>query len=482
VARRHNRFVGLVVALAACGDVTVKPDAAVTPDAGPDLNEGATSGTRLKLRYDDYGDVRVLEGVFDTQRMENCTPQLWSGGKGYCVPPSGGVAYANATCTQKLGQVFRDPVCTTQLPPPAYFTENQFVNACELEPAHMYMRGTKVAATQYYYKLSDGTCGGPVNTTSYDFYALGAEVPMSDLAETPLSAPGTTGRLGQRFYESADGLRFPLSYRVHDALLGVDCYPEYTAAGATTGRCVPENAAFAGDFRDSTCSQPVVTISASCTTSKFAAAYSDCPYDEETYYTLGAQFTPAMLYYDTGTACQAFTPSTSDNYYNVGAQITLATLARQQGPGGRLKPIYFSTAEGLRARDNILFDTQLQSECFTTTQPDGSISCMPHAYTITTYYTDMGCTQALDLMSVYRGATTCSPPPLPSYAYKAVKDAASCKTSYDLHSVGAAYTGPRFRKSGASCTADTGTSSLFYRIAGAIPTSDLVSGHLVTEP
>lgn len=476
-------LVGLVLCLAACGEVAGnKPDASTPDDSAPDLNDGAKSGSRLKLRYVDYGGLREVQGVRDTQRNEDCRPLRWTGGKAYCVPDAGGIVYANATCTQRLGQVYRDSACATQTPPPAYFVDYTFTNACSAEPAQLFPRATKVAATQYYYKSSDGSCGGPISSTASDFYAVGAEIAMTDLAETPISAPATTGRLGQRFYESADGLRYPLSYRVHDALLGVDCFPEYLSAGATMGRCIPEDAAFAGDFRDAACTQPAVSISATCTKSKFAVHYPDCPYDEETYYPIGTQFTPTNLYYDDGSSCTPYQPFPSDTHYTVGNPVTLATLMRIKGTGDRLKPIYFQTAEGLKARDSILFDDELQAECSTRTQPDGSTVCMPHSYSITTFYTDAVCTAPIDLMSVYRGAATCSPPPLPSYAYRATKDAATCKTSYALHNVGASYTGPRFRKSGATCSPDSSTTSLYYRISTSIPNSQLVSGSMAVEP
>ncbi|MBA3463338.1 MAG: hypothetical protein H0T46_25505 [Deltaproteobacteria bacterium] len=473
---------GFVLYLAACGEVTGAKLDASTPDGAPDLNDGAKSGARLKLRYVDYGNLRDVQGVRDTQRNEDCRPQEWSGGKAYCVPDAGGIVYANAACTQRLGQVYRDSACTTQSPPPGYFVDYTFTNACTTERAHLFPRATKVAATQYYFKNSDGSCGGPISSTTSDFYALGAEISMTDLVETPISAPATTGRLGQRFYESADGLRYPLSYRVHDALLGVDCFPGYRSAGATTGRCIPEDAAYAGDFRDAACTQPAVSVQSTCTKSKFAVHYGDCPYDEETYYPLGTQFTPANLYSDDGSSCAPYQPSPSDTHYTVGSPVTLATLMRIKGNGDRLKPIYFQTAEGLKVRDSMFYDDELQAECSSRTQPDGSTLCLPRSYAITTFYTDSGCTSALDLMSVYRGAATCSPPPLPSYAYRSTKDAGTCRTSYALHNVGASYTGPRFRKTSTACIPDPITTSLHYRISTAIPNSQLVSGAMAVEP
>ncbi|MBL0212637.1 MAG: hypothetical protein IPQ07_02005 [Myxococcales bacterium] len=483
VPRGLALLVGLVgPALAGCGEVTARPDAAVAPPDAPDLYEGAVSGTRLKLRYVDFGTVRTLAGVRDMQRNEDCTPTPWSGGKAYCVPQTGGVVYANATCSQRLGQVFHDSACTTQKTPPAYFVENQYLTGCELAPAHLYARGTKVAATQYYFKSFDGSCAGPFITSSSDYYAVGAEVATTELAETPLSAPATTGRLGQRFYESADGLRYPVAYRVHDALLGVECYPDYVSAGATSGRCVPEDAAFAGDFRDAACTLPAVSVNAGCTAAKFAVSFGACPYDEETYYPLGPKLTPTLLYYQSGASCTSYTPTAGDSYYGVGAPVTLATLTRSKGTGARLEPIFFSTAEGLKTRDNPLYDEQLQAECFPTTQANGTIVCMPRASSISTFYTDAACTAPLQLMGIYRGAATCSPPPLPSYGYETIKDTATCGTTYALHTVGQVYTGLRYRKSGTTCTADTGTTTLYYRVNATLPDTAMVAGTAVIDP
>jgi hypothetical protein len=475
-------MVGLVGAVG-CSPVTQQPDApgpGSDADVGPDLNEGATSGTRLKLRYFDFGSVRQLVGVRDTQRNEDCMPTDWADGKAYCVPSNtGSTVYSNATCTQRIGEAYVQAGCTRSAP--TYFVDYEY-QACNGKTAHLYPRGTRIAVTQYWYKSSDGTCDGPYTSQSSEYYALGTEIPVTDLAATPITAPSTTGRLGQRHYESADGLRYPLSYRLHDALLGGDCYPTYDTPGATTGRCIPSNVASMFYFRDATCTQSTATTSSTCPAPFVAADYGDCPYDPTKYYAVTGLQNPTTIYYESGGTCSATSPSTYNKYYGVGSELTLATTARVKGTGsGRLQPIHYTTPEGLANRDYTLYDQQIGTECYARTQSDGSVACVPAANGTQTLYTDAACANPLELMTVYRGEPTCSPPPLPSYAIK-YNLTPTCSYNHEVHRVGALYTGTLYEKDGATCSAFTSTSQVYYRIQGIVPQNELAAGMLVTEP
>src|SRR5207244_2613055 len=105
---------------------------------------------------------------------------------------------------------------------------------------HLYLRGSKLAMTQYYYKDQNGTCQGPVTAPGYEFYAIGAEVPASALVQVTIGAPTGTGNITQRFATTTDGLVFPAGE--HDTTLGADCYPSsYDAAGASAV-CLPDSA------------------------------------------------------------------------------------------------------------------------------------------------------------------------------------------------------------------------------------------------
>src|SRR5258706_3736659 len=149
----------------ATGDATGSGSA---DSAAPDPDEGATSGTRLKLTWINFADgTRTWNAFYDSQRKENCSIyQSWSDGAAYCVPDtSGSVAYLDAACTQRFVQVYRDPVCPL---PPAPYTLEWNYTPCTSQVAHLWQRaGTSTIASSYY-KYSDGSCGGPVPATSSD--------------------------------------------------------------------------------------------------------------------------------------------------------------------------------------------------------------------------------------------------------------------------------------------------------------------------
>ena len=188
----------LLVAIG-CGQVANKTDANTngSGDAGPDVNDGAKSGTRAKLQFRDYGGTRTLSGLFDAQRNERCYVSDWSDGSSYCVPAdSTQTVYSNAQCTQAVGQVYHDPNCTPTAP--AYLVQYDYAGCTQLAK-HIYQRGPKIAVTQYYEHSVDGSCAGPYSTANYDFYQAGTEVAVSALIQFTRQAPEGSNRLAQRF-------------------------------------------------------------------------------------------------------------------------------------------------------------------------------------------------------------------------------------------------------------------------------------------
>src|SRR3954466_9466481 len=127
-----------LLVLAACSpSVTAQSDAPPTQaDAppGPDPNDGARSGTRLKLTWFELGDgTRQWDGFYDAQRKENCyIYQDWTDGKSYCAPDyDGSIEYSNAGCTTKVIEVYKSPSCPS--PPQPYALEYAFT-PCESKP------------------------------------------------------------------------------------------------------------------------------------------------------------------------------------------------------------------------------------------------------------------------------------------------------------------------------------------------------------
>ena len=479
------RFLGALLVLCGCGEVTITvTDAPIAPDAGPGTIDGAKSGTRIKLVWDDFAGTRSWAGFFDAQRQEACRITAWGDGHSYCVPSSSGqTAFRDAACTQQVGRVYQDTSCTTA-PPPTYLIDYQD-GACSYAAAHLYRRGTKIAVTQWFDKGTDGTCYGPYTATSYDFYALGAEVvPATDLAAVTLGAPLGSTRLDPRGYTSADGFAFPGA--IHDAAAGIDCMPQSPYAGATEATCVPIDAGYASYYQDATCSKGELELDKSCAAPQFAVSYADsCPNTHGRYYAVGAANSGAALYYKSDTTCMATTASPANyHYYGLGNELVLATVARAPDvdAGHRVVAIH-DTWDGNSYRDGMLYDGMTGTECSPYTFPDGTVRCIPSAYGTSTYYTDSACNFAIELMGLYTGGSSCSPPPLPSYAITYVPDAlGTCKSTYDIHPVAAPYTGVLYEKFGTTCYQLSTTYEAFYRVGAMLPVSTFAAGTRMTDP
>jgi hypothetical protein len=483
-----GRALGCLLALAcACGSdppvISDAPPAQGDAPPGPDPNDGARSGTRLKLTWFEFSDgSRQWDGFYDAERKETCYiyPD-WIDGKSYCAPDySGSIVYSNATCTAKVAELYKDPSCApTPLP---YVMEWDFT-PCDSRPAHLYMRGTKLTLGQYYYKSSDGTCLGPyATTTSYDYYAVGAEVAPSELVEVTLGSPVGPGRLGTRFYQSPDGMR--LQATVHDAALGTDCYPQIYATGAATGSCAP-NARYAAYDQDAACTQHKLAINKQCALPKYTVYYppSACPADPPSYYTLGTPVAASPLYFHNGSACVATTPSTTNNYYRVGSELAVAPVDRVVATASsRLQLVHYTHAEGMSYRSYSLYDSQKGADCYPTKLPDGTIRCVVSGGYVRTFYREATCTQTIDLVELDTGPASCGAPTVPKFARKYITPAAgSCQYGTQIYSVGAAYTGPVYEDYG-SCQLYTPANAKLYSLGPEVPLTDFVTATTSIDP
>ncbi len=459
------------------------PDTPPAPDAAPPAIDGAMSGTRLKLAWDDFGGTRHWADFYDSQRKESCYITTWSDGHSYCVPASSqSTAFSDVACTQEVGVVYQDTTCTTA-PPPAYLVDYTD-GACSSTPSHLYQRGPKLAVTQWYELASDGTCFGPLDATGDDFYALGTEVMPSELVEVTLGAPLGADRLTPRAYTSADGFSFPAA--IHDAIAGIDCTPQSPYEGATQATCVPTDAGYASYFRDAACSAGEVELDRTCKAPEFAVSYADtCPNTRGRYFAVGAANSGSPLYYKSDTTCTSTTATpASYRYYGLGNELVLATVDRGPDPGAtaRIVPIH-DTWDGHSYPDSALYDSTTGAECTPYTFPDGSERCLPTGYGTSAYFTDAACKAPITLMSVYTGGASCSPPPLPSYAITYVPDATGkCKSTYEVNALGAPYTGSLYTLFDTTCYPLSTTYEVFYRVGAVVPLDTFASGMRLTDP
>jgi hypothetical protein len=477
----------VIVLVAACsgGNVTIidggLPD--VSSGSATDPNEGARSGTRLKLTWVNFTDgTRQWLSFYDAERKEGCYPySAWTNGKVYCTPDNtGSIVYTDASCTQKIGQIYNDPSCAT--PPPAYLLEWNY-GYCASSPAHLYVRGAKTTVAQYYTRSYDGTCAGPYTDAQDDYYQLGAEISPQSLVEVTTAAATDTGRLGEVFWQSADGMRVPT--RLHDTQLQTDCYPETFSDNAQTGICVPTNAWYASDYHDSGCAQPVVGLDHTCAAPGFAEyrPTTACSLDPPHVAQITGAAASSPLFYWSGTACTAETAPTNYVYYGVGADVSAAQVTRVADAvvSHRIQLVHYTTPEGLRYRDYALYDSLKGADCYPTALPDGTIECLPYGGYITTYYRDSACTQPIDLVEVYNEANCTTPDP-PTYARKYITPApGSCAYNVELHQVSTPFSGTVYANYGTCAVYNPGASTL-YSIGPAVSVNEFVTATTSIDP
>ncbi|MDB4953809.1 MAG: hypothetical protein JWO36_1378 [Myxococcales bacterium] len=478
----------VLIGASACGGGNVSDlDASVADtapgDGGLDPNDGARSGSRLKLTWFVFADgSRQLDGLYDAQRKESCfIYPNWADGNAYCTPDFGGtIVYTSASCTTKVAQVYRDPSCAR--PPPTYLLDYS-TSTCSYQPAHLYTRGAPTSVAQYWYKNANGSCSGPFTGASYDFYSVGGEVSLIDLVKLTVSSPVGAQRFGQRYYQSSDGMRRPGP--IHDAMLGVDCYPN-VYADPTVATCVPSGAGYASYDHDAACTQPELGIQTSCPKPTYTEYYDGnaCPSTAPRYYTTGNAVSGTPLYFQSGSSCVATTPTANTTYYQVGAQLSLATLQLEtdNAANRRLQLVHYTTTDGVRARDYALYDSAKTVQCYPTTMPDGTIRCFPSGGYASTYYANSACTQQIDLVDLYGGPSSCGSPPVPKYASKTITPPpGSCAYSSETHLITTPYTGPIYTNYG-SCQPFTPTNTRMYNVGPALPMTDFVSGNVFTDP
>ncbi len=478
-----------LVLIAACSpSVADLSDAASGPadGAAPDPNDGAKSGSRLKLTWYAFTDgTRQWSGMYDAQNKQLCSPYYaaWTNGSVYCVPPAGGsLVYTNSACTTRAVHYYTG-TCAEAVQP--YYVEYATVG-CTSAPAHLYRRGAQVAPATTYTKLSNGTCASNGSPSSGDaIYALDAEVPTSQLVELSLTAPEGSGRLGIRYYTSSDGMRFP--WTLHDSTLGGDCSASYASDASPAARCVPNQASYASYAHDASCTQPELALQSTCPAPQYGYTFpaTSCPDDAESYYQVSGTAAASPLYFPAGASCLATSASSGYSYYTLGAEVEVAPLTRavDSGTAHRVQLAHYTADDGLRYRDPYaLYDSQMGTRCYPTTLPDGSIRCIASGGYIDTYYSNAGCSTPIDLAEVYRGPASCSAPVPPAYARKSIApQPGTCTYSTEVHQVTTVHSGPVYSGSPGSCTVYTPYEGILYNVGPVVPLTDFVAAAIAID-
>lgn len=466
----------LAVALAACGDDGGDHQSgdAATADAA-DPNDGARSGTRMKLAWRDWGGTRELVGMFDAQRNEACAVTKWNDDKRYCTPTNTMPArYADDQCSQPIGIQTYDPSCAP--PTPAAYIVESVQRACPSLanlPTKIYARGDKITVTTYYQR--DGAQCIPVTSSNTDFYAVGAEIPVASFAEFTRGAPEGAGRLARQFMTTTDGARvFDVP---RDQTLGVDCTLRQDYFDAPTGSCVPAGTSLARYFHDSQCTAAQVDGLTACAKPAFAQQpiNASCPEPTFRYFTVGAAVTSSPLFVRTDISCSATTASSDRTFYAIDAPIEGLPLTRAPDaePGRTVQLVHYSDGK-TRTRDVQLRDTGHGTNCAAFPQTDGTIRCVPIGGNVQSLYSDSNCTTAIDVVQIRAGIDpTCGAPHLPKFATKSISTPGQCGFQLELYEVGAKVA-PLYQNTG-TCTLVNLPGVEFYKVGALHPIAEFPS-------
>jgi hypothetical protein len=472
-SRLPLRLTALLI-LVGCGEVVDTPNNPLDPNR-------ITSGTRLKVRWYDYGSgTRATAGLYDAERKESCFYATWTDGKIYCMPTDAGQAvYTDKQCTQLASRVNRS-ACGT--PPPAYLVESTAAG-CSGTVKRLFQRGPQLAAMQYYLPDFSGGCEGPFSDADSTYYLPGTEVPASQLVALSLDQPDHTVRLSAPAYTSADGARFRSS--MYDSQLETRCFFSIDYAGAGTGVCAPSSASGAGLYRDATCTLPVVDAIGACPAPQYAqqATKPECPSSPNTYYRVGASVALQAVYGGGPGSCSATSIAPGTSFYLLGDPVSLAPVSRVRdtAAGSPLQVIRY-VAGSLTFRDGSLYDNTLGTECRTQLLADGTYRCIPSSAFVQQFFTNSTCTQTIDLVESFTGPAGCAAQPLPTYAARSLPPATgSCLSGLEMHMAAAEYTGPLFQNFG-MCTALSTTGSHYYRLGPQLPLTQFQPATLVTDP
>jgi hypothetical protein len=469
-----------VCVVAACGSVAKGPDAG--DDAGDDApspDDGAVSGTRLKLKWIDYGGTRVGGAqARDTTANFDCAPVRWDDDRYYCTPATGSIVYTNNTCTSPIAYAYRNTTCPSD--PPDYFVEYAIDPCIGYRTRRIYRRGALVAQTEYYQVASDGSCNGPYTDANLDYYAVGTQLGRGELVELTTATGDQGDRYAQQFFTSADGAR--MFDRIVDTQLATTCYFESSLDGATA-RCPPDESRYAGYFADSVCDTPAVAAEATCDAPDYLVQYRSsalCPEDNRPrYFTVGG--TAPAVYSGGPTACAELAPDPNLAYYAGDTELAFPELPRTIGSeAGRQVQLVHFTDGALRLRGYGQVDVTYGVRCFAVVTAGGGYQCIPYEAGISAYFSEPTCTSPIEVVDIYRNDPSCDPPPVPPIATRFV---GGCPATYQFYETGALYTGALYYAPGdGSCIEDTSTAYVRYALGAEIPQSAFAAGVDVVDP
>lgn len=466
----------IVVGNSACG--TDEKPSIEAPNPVLDAEEGLKSGARLKLRWHDFDGAKAFAGLFDSQRAEECTPEIWADGHTYCTPkhehPT--VVYEDAACAKPLARKSYPsggPGCRG--PENPYFSMKVPGTVCSSTVLSLH-RGVPSTATRYY-ELRGSRCVLS-NDSPGLLYDLSDEITPAELIQLVPEPRSETERLQLAYGASSDGARVLLS--IHDRELDGPCEMFPTGDRQSLQCFLRFGLAYLAS--DAACREPILEEYSLCAPRPYALVSSNtCP-RENTLHRTGAVYT-GPLYQPYSDGCELFDPSTGPSntaYYELSPPLSIGMLTRTplEITDRRIASVRYSDG-AIRTQTSRLRDRELNVDCTPTKMMDGTVRCQPlDVPGIGLLYEDAACRRPITIAVRTRGCGELPPPP-PVAELGRYED---CTFSRAFYALGQRYKEPLYRGGPSFCEPMPSDEWLFYEVGPPVALDQLAPATLVTEP
>jgi hypothetical protein len=370
----------------------------------PDADDGARSGSRLRLRWFDIegtrqwqaeAGTRIMAGrlvetetYYDRDRDETCIPQPWLDGTTRCTPDVELIAskrYLDAQCTIRVTERPQD-----------YRYVGDYDDKCGLRRRwRVYPVIRTMPRNDLYYVAADGRCWG-VPSTASEVGVLGDELAAGAFAEMTLARRPDGERVAVRYREAGDGLRLPLG--LDDAVLGASVLV-HTDSGE---RVMPPG-------WNTTNPLTLFYADAACAGRAYVRVDPGCPAPKSAlepgpiFYAIGARSAETPLFTTSAGVCKQLLNPIESDFYEVltAAPIVPVGMSVDTTAEQRRVELQHARARGVSLRLRALFDTQLGTECVPQLFPDDVYRCMPASgITADGFFEDAACQQGLRLVQI----------------------------------------------------------------------------------
>lgn len=447
---------GLLLAaiVAACGSGGGASDSAGEyPPAGSPAPRLERSGSRLEVRGYDADGIFVLDGFYDTKLGFMCAPAIASDGVERCAPrdvlPLGpfadgydsGPASADASCSSPIVTIAKS---TCSDPARVLVRSSTGVHGVDGRDRASYWHiGASISPAKIY-ASSFGRCSESAPEPAYDYFALGAPLPPTDLIAFVRRDVAVSPAVRAVVVEGEDGSRLQVGQDLIDVARNEPC--EVALADDGVSRCTPISAnlyqgrVFVDDgclthaaFRAFNCSRGLGRCDESTVTEPvFGGPSGACVPDRHRFYAAGPEVVTGEVRLGSGPAECGAPGKQSSPIVAVSSPINPTTfppvIAGSAASQSRLVERTLLVG-GAPVRRAALFDPAIDDECRFEKAADGKTRCLPaHAVAPSRGFADAACTTPLFF------ADPCLPPPKRAR----LVEGSSCDPVVRIHTVNAA--------------------------------------------